>query len=46
MMKLIKLYNEDANYILYGDSRKTIDVSKFPDALINKIYFLISKFYR
>ena len=43
---LIKLYNEDANYILYGDSRRIIDVSKFPDSLINKIYFLISKFYR
>ena len=46
MMKLIKLYNEDANYILYGDSRRIIDVSKFPDSLINKLYFLISKFYR
>lgn len=41
--KLIELYNEDANYILFGNERKEINVTQLSDTLLNKIYFIISK---
>lgn len=45
LMKLIEIYCEDANYILYGKTRKSINVDKLPEHLIQKIYFMTSKYF-
>lgn len=43
LIKLIEIYCEDANYILYGKPRKIINISDVPEYAIEKIYFLIAK---
>ena len=43
LIKLIEIYCEDANYILYGKTRKIINISDVPEYAIEKIYFLIAK---
>lgn len=45
LIKLIEIYCEDANYILYGKTRKNINVEELPEYIIQKIYFIISKYF-
>lgn len=44
LAKLIEIYCEDANYILYGKTRKSINISNLPEYIIQKIYFIISEY--
>lgn len=44
LSRLIEIYCEDANYILYGKTRKNINVSDLSEFTIQKIYFLIAKY--
>lgn len=43
LIKLIEIYCEDANYILYGKTKKVINVSDVPESIVKKIYLLIAK---
>lgn len=43
IMKLIILYKEDANYILYGKSRKILNIDNVSNQVIDKIYYILSK---
>ena len=42
-MKLIILYKEDANYILYGKSKKTLNIENVSKNIVDKIYYILSK---
>lgn len=44
LMKLIEVYCEDANYILFGKTKKIINVDELSDVTIQKIYFIIAKY--
>lgn len=44
LMRLIDIYCEDANYILYGNTRRNINVNELPEFLIQKIYFYIAQY--
>lgn len=44
LSKLIEFYCEDANYILYGKTKKCINVSEIPENTIQKIYFFIAEY--
>ena len=43
IMKLIILYKEDANYILYGKSKKTLNIENVSKNIVDKIYYILSK---
>lgn len=44
LSKLIEFYCEDANYILYGKTKRCINVSGLPEHIIQKIYFFIAEY--
>lgn len=44
LSKLIEIYCEDANYILYGKTRKSINVFDLPQPVVQKIYFIIAEY--
>lgn len=43
LIKLIEIYCEDANYILYGKTKKIINISDVPESLVKKIFLMVSK---
>lgn len=43
LIKLIEIYCEDANYILYGKTKKIINIIDVPENVVKTIYFLIAK---
>ena len=43
LARLVEIYCTDANYILYGKTKKVINVSDVPESIVKKIYLLIAK---
>lgn len=43
IIKLIVLYKEDANYILYGKDKKILNIDNVSKPVLDKIYYILSK---
>ena len=44
LIKLIEIYCEDANYILYGKEMKVMNISRVPKNCMRDIYMLLSEY--
>lgn len=44
LTRLIEIYCEDANYILYGKTKNVLNVKGVPEILINNFKFTVAKY--
>lgn len=45
LLKLIEIYCEDANYILFGKTKRIINIELLPDSVVDRIILFIGKYY-